>query len=151
MHAKTQSSLADRGQRNVIAGQINSLETVHFLEMAQTVALFFPVREVFIHEKRDFVFCTGTHRLRDQRIGWSLVLMLHHGEDMHQAGLIAAFIHDQLDEADHGVTDESSDINTTVEKCTSIISGLLWSHSVIRKGLALANRGFVINSADSFN
>src|SRR5438874_1811101 len=83
--AQAEGGPASASQGDVVARQIDLLEAVVVLEVAQAVSLFFPEAEFRIDQVRDSPCSAGPDRLCDQHIRRSLVPVLDHRQDLHQA------------------------------------------------------------------
>src|SRR4051812_31346292 len=74
-------------ERDVIAGNLDAVETVVFLEVAQAVALFVPFGEPRVHEVGHLSLRTAPDRLGHQRVRRSLVPLPDHRHNLHDGHL----------------------------------------------------------------
>ena len=56
VEAKAERRAACECQRNVVSRQVDALEPIVFLEVAEAVVLFSAIREVRVHQVGDFTF-----------------------------------------------------------------------------------------------
>jgi len=77
MEAHAQRKPAKMRQWNVVARDIDPLESIPLLELAQTVVLLAPIAIVVVDQVGDPLVSAGPHRLRKQCICWRFILMLH--------------------------------------------------------------------------
>src|SRR5438552_1097659 len=87
-------------QRNIIARHVYLAKSIVFLKVTQAVFLFSTAAKIGVYEVGNTSFGAGSNCLRYQCIGWSLVSVLHHGNDMHHACLTLRLIECQFYEAD---------------------------------------------------
>ena len=83
VQAKTEGYPTDTSQTNEVARQIDPLEPISLLKLAEAALLLFPIGEVRVHEMRDAPISAGSDRLRDKSICWSFVPMPNHRDYMH--------------------------------------------------------------------
>src|SRR5580700_9661998 len=70
---------------------------------------------------------------------------------MHKIGLISTLVRRHLDEPDHLFTEKCANIDAAIEESSGVAARLFKSHTIMRKLLALAHRGFVVYSADALD
>jgi len=84
VQTEPESNSTDFRQGDVVARQVNALESVNFLEMAEAILVQpLAIGEVLINEVSDPALGTRPYSLRDQRIGWRFVFVPHHGNNVH--------------------------------------------------------------------
>src|SRR5215472_6169099 len=149
MKAQAETDPPEGSQRDVVTRQIHALESIDFFEMAETIPPLLAIRKVLVHKIADPSLRTRSHGLRNERVCRSLVFMLHHRKDVHNARLGSGFVRYEFGEADHFGAQKCPKIKTTVKKGTRIFPRPLEGHPVMRKTLALTNWAFVVNLADS--
>ena len=76
METQAKGQTTEKSERNVVPGQINSLESVMPLEFRQAVGPSLAIRKIRVPEVGNSSFRTRPDGLRDERIGRRLVTML---------------------------------------------------------------------------
>src|SRR2546422_617773 len=140
-----------KGQRDVVARQLDPLEPVVLLEVTETVPLLSPVGEVPVHEVRDSPFGTGPDPLGDQRIRRSLVPMLDHGQDLHKARLPLISVANQLGETNQALSEKRADENAPMEESPVLPAHCLEVHHVVPERLPLSDWRLVVDGGDPLN
>src|SRR5262249_35569409 len=104
---------------------------------------------VLVDEVLDLACCTRPDRVRDQRIRWGFVLVLHCRKNMHHTRLCSSFITGQLSEAYQFVTDKRPDPDTPVKKGCRFPADSLQILPKMTKRLSLPYGTFVVDSPNT--
>src|SRR6185312_8966827 len=115
VQANPQRQAARCGQRHIISWQLNLLESVMALEVGQAVLLLPSVIEVCVPQIWNASLSARANCLRHQRIGWRLVSLRNHGDDLHQAGLGFVFVRNQLHKTNQNLPKISANENAPVQ------------------------------------
>ncbi len=111
--------------------------------------LFFSVREVRVYEIRNAAIGARSDCPRDQRIGGRLVAMLIQRHDVHQARLLLFLVGHQLDEPNQVAVQKCPDERAVLGKRRAHLPHRLDVFAVVREGLALPCRDFVVDGPDA--
>src|SRR5439155_1579691 len=151
VQAQAEGGPASASQGDVVARQIDLLEAVVVLEVAPAVSLFFPEAEFRIDQVRDSPCSAGPDRLCDQHIRRSLVPVLDHRQDLHQARLPSRFVAFQLGETNQAVAEKRADEEAPVGESPLFLTHGLDVLPVVPELYSLADRRLVVDRVNPLN
>src|SRR5262249_47615287 len=135
----------------VVARQIDLLKSIDFLEVGKTVPMFFSVRKTLIDEIGNAALSARLHGMSDQCIRRSLILVLNHGNNVHETSLSLGCVGNEFCKTDQFVAKKRTDENAAFKKCCRFLAHLLAIFPEMSVAFALAHAGFVIDFPNSFS
>src|SRR5579863_8705008 len=107
----SQSKRSPASQWQIVARYVESLESINFLKVAQTIAAFISINKILIDEILNAPVDAGPDAVCNQRIRRGLILVSDHGQDVHQIRLSPSLVRYELSESNHLAFEECSDEN----------------------------------------
>ena len=149
VQSKSKSDTADGSQWNIVAGQIDPLKPVAFLEIAQAAANFLPVAKIRIHKVGNSAVGAGSNRLCHESICRCLIPVSDEGDDMHDSRMNPIVIHGQLDESDQFLFEIRSDKDAAVQVGRAHPANGLDVLAVMMECPSLPNGSLIIDFPDA--